>query len=132
MRETTPRLVRLGGVSVCRRRRVCWRQQTTATRWRRRSNLSIAEASDVNGDTRSETKVTAAFYPSAGPRSHFYARDHPPSGPPGGRVGVPQTPCLLAPADDRNALATTAGGLFWPCAYCTLAATPARSISLAR
>ena len=61
-----------------------------------------------------------------------YARDHPPSGPPGGRVGVPQTPCLLAPADDRNALATTAGGLFWPCAYCTLAATPARSISLAR
>ena len=29
----------------------------------------------------------------------------------GGRVGMPQTPCLFAPADDRNTLATpTAGG----------------------
>ena len=83
-----------------------------------------------NGAPLSETKVKAGL--AARFSAPSYARDHPPSGLPGGRVGVPQTPCLLAPADDRNALATTAGGLFWPCAYCTLAATPARSISLAR
>ena len=52
----------------------------------------------------------------------------------GGRVGVPQT-CLFAPGDDRNALATTAGGIVLAVCICTLkpiwAATPARSISLA-
>ena len=39
------------------------------------------------------------------------ARDHPPVQH-GGRVGMPQTPCLFAPADDRNALAMpTVGGI---------------------
>jgi hypothetical protein len=45
-------------------------------------------------------------------------------------------PCLLAPADDRNALVTTAGGIVLAVCICTLkpilAATPARSISLPR
>ena len=49
---------------------------------------------------------------------------------------MPKTPCLLAPADDRNALATTAGGIVLAVCICTLkpilAATPARSISLPR
>ena len=47
-----------------------------------------------------------------------------------------QTRCLLAPADDRNALATPAGGIVLAVSICTLkpilAATPARSISLPR
>ena len=47
-----------------------------------------------------------------------------------------QTPCLSAPADDRTALATTAGGIVLAACICTLkpilAATPARSISLPR
>jgi hypothetical protein len=33
---------------------------------------------------------------------------------------VPQTPCLLAPAGDRNALATTAGGIVLAVSICTL------------
>ena len=45
---------------------------------------------------------------------------------------MPQT-CLFAPADDRNAPATTAGGIVLAVCRCTLkpiwAATPARSIS---
>ena len=49
---------------------------------------------------------------------------------------MPKTPCLLAPADDRNALATTAGGIVLAVCICTLkpilAATPVRSISLPR
>ena len=49
---------------------------------------------------------------------------------------MPQTPGLFAPADDRNALATTAGGIVLAVCICTLkpilAATPARSISLPR
>ena len=49
---------------------------------------------------------------------------------------VPQTLCLFAPADDRNALATTAGGIVLAVCRCTLkpilAATPAHSISLPR
>jgi hypothetical protein len=49
---------------------------------------------------------------------------------------VLQTPCLSAPADDRTALATTAGGIVLAACICTLkpilAATPARSISLPR
>ena len=48
---------------------------------------------------------------------------------------MPKTPCLLAPADDRIALGTTAGGIVLAVCRCTLkpilAATPARSISLA-
>ena len=42
---------------------------------------------------------------------------------------MPKTPCLLAPADDRNVLATTAGGIVLAVCICTLkpilAATPA-------
>jgi hypothetical protein len=49
---------------------------------------------------------------------------------------MPRTPCLFAPVDDRNALATpTAGGIVLAVCRCTLkpilAAKPARSISLA-
>jgi hypothetical protein len=33
----------------------------------------------------------------------FCAPNDPPACPAWGRVGVPQTPCLFAPADDRNA-----------------------------
>ena len=48
---------------------------------------------------------------------------------------MPKTPCLFAPADDRIALGTTAGGIVLAVCRCTLkpilAATPARSISLA-
>ena len=44
---------------------------------------------------------------------------------------MPKTPCLLAPADDRNVLATTAGGIVLAVCICTLkpilAATPADS-----
>ena len=49
---------------------------------------------------------------------------------------MPKTPCLFAPADDRNALATTAGGIVLAVCIRTLepilAATPARSIGLPR
>ena len=51
-----------------------------------------------------------------------------------GSVCAPDS-CLLAPADDRYALATTAGGIVLAVCRCTLkpilAAMPARSISLA-
>ena len=43
----------------------------------------------------------------------FYLCATPPPVQRGGRVGMLQTPCLFAPADDRNALATRAQ-LLWP------------------
>ena len=64
----------------------------------------------------------------------LFTPDHPRPVQRGG-VGVRQTPCLFAPADDRNALVTTAGGIVLAVRRCTLkpilAATPTRSISLA-
>ena len=48
-------------------------------------------------------------------------REITPALPAWGRVGIcRQTPCLLAPADDRNALATTAGGIVLAVCICTL------------
>ena len=45
---------------------------------------------------------------------------------------MPKTPCLLAPADDRNALATTVLAVCIRTLEPILAATPARSIGLPR
>ena len=75
-----------------RRRRVCLRQQTTATGWRRQ-----LPAVQFNRSRR-----------DAGP---LCARHHPRLVRLGGGSAWPQTPGLFAPADDRNGLATpTAGG----------------------
>ena len=74
--------------------------------------------------------------------ARFSNPQRPPSWPASARCnGASGSVCapdsgLLAPADDRNALATTAGGIVLAVCRCTLkpilAATPARSISLPR
>ena len=64
----------------------------------------------------------------------IYAQDHPRPVQHGGRGRyMPKTPCLFAPADDRNGLATpTAGGAFNRSRMAQhVRAMPARSISLA-
>ena len=61
MRETTPRLASMGGGSVCCRRRICLRQQTTATRWRRPLPAGLLWPANArcNGAPLSKTKMKA-------------------------------------------------------------------------